>query len=189
MPEIIYRNTVDMDPLYKNPRYIKDREFLELCKSIRENPEYFEARPIILSNRTGLLVIIAGNMRHKAAIHEGIKQVPTFLLEGLTEEKEREIIIRDNVSNGSWDYDTLANEGWDKDQLIEWGVPALWDLKDEYDDTGTPGTKNEKDPFDDKGIENKNQYGVIVMCSGEEDQAHIFNRLTGEGYACKVVVT
>lgn len=130
MPEIIYRNTVDLDPLYKNPRFIKEKEFDELCKSIRENPEYFEARPIILSNRTGLLVIIAGNMRHKAAVNEGIKQVPTFLLEGLTEEKEREIIIRDNVNNGNWDYDILANE-WDKDQLIEWGVPAMWDLVSE----------------------------------------------------------
>lgn len=128
-PQIIYRKTTDLDPLYKNPRYIRDADFAELCKSIH-NLKYFEARPLIISNRTGLLVILAGNMRHKAAINEGIKEVPTFLIEGLTEAEEKEITIRDNVSNGDWDYDMLANE-WDKDQLIEWGVPAMWDLKDE----------------------------------------------------------
>lgn len=136
MAEIIYRNTVDLDPLYHNPRYIKEPEFVELCKSITDNPDYFEGRPLLLSNRTGLLVVIAGNMKLKGAIHLGIKQVPTFLLEGLTEEREREIIIRDNVNNGSWDYDMLANE-WDKEQLIDWGVPAMWDLKTDDDSAGS----------------------------------------------------
>jgi hypothetical protein len=143
MPDIIYRKTVELDPLYQNPRYIKDAEFESLCRSLRDNPEYFEARPIILSNRTGLLVIIAGNMRHKAAIHNGQAEVPTILLEGLTEEKEREIIIRDNVNNGSWDYDILANE-WDKDQLIEWGVPGVWDLGETTEDEESPGAEPQR---------------------------------------------
>lgn len=132
MAEIIYRKTVDLDPLYHNPRFIRDNDFKSLCGSLSapHGMKHFEARPIILSNRTGLLVIIAGNMRLKAAIELGIKDVPTILLEGLTEAEEREIIIRDNVNNGSWDYDLLANE-WDKEQLVDWGVPALWDLEEE----------------------------------------------------------
>ncbi len=135
MAEIIYRKTVDLDPLYHNPRFIRDNDFKSLCASMSapHGMKHFEARPIILSNRTGLRVIIAGNMRHKAAIELGIKEVPTVLLEGLTEEEEQEIIIRDNVNNGSWDFDILANE-WNKDQLVEWGVPALWDLKGEDDE-------------------------------------------------------
>lgn len=47
--------------------------------------------------------------------------MPTHLIEGLSEEDEREIIIRDNVSNGAWDMDALANE-WDNIKLAEWGV-------------------------------------------------------------------
>ena len=31
------------------------------------------------------------------------------------------------------------------------------------------------------------QYGVIVMCSDEAEQEQIYNRLTDEGYTCKVV--
>lgn len=117
-----YMPTSQLVELDKNPRYIKEDDFAKLCTSLTENPEYFEARPIIISNRTGQNVIIAGNQRYKAAKHIGLKKVPVFLLPNLTEEKERELVIRDNVSNGQWDFDMLANEGWDVDQLNEWGL-------------------------------------------------------------------
>lgn len=130
-PEIIYRKTVDLDQLHNNPRYINDPEFEELCTSLTNNPDYFEARPLILSNRTGMLIVLAGNMRLKAAVHIGQKEVPTILLEGLTEEREKEITIRDNVNNGSWDYKILEDGDWDKQKLVDWGVPAMWDLEGE----------------------------------------------------------
>ena len=130
LSQIILRKIVDLDGLHDNPRFIRDDDFKSLCASIKANPEHLNARPLIISNRTGLLVVIAGNMRLRACVELGVKEVPTIILQGLTEDKEREIIIRDNVNNGNWDYDTLANN-WDKDLLIEWGVPALWDLEDE----------------------------------------------------------
>lgn len=136
MLEIKYRKLVDLEPLHNNPRYMKEGDAATLCESLRNNPEYFEARPLILSNRTGIDVIIAGNMRYACAVDIGLKEVPTILIPGLTEEKEREIIIRDNVNNGSWDYDALANS-YDKDELIEWGVPALWDLDEEDNEDGS----------------------------------------------------
>lgn len=111
----------ELKKLPNNPRQIKDDQFKSLVKSIQDNPDYFEARPIIVSNRTGELVIIAGNQRYEAAKNLKLKTVPVYLMEGLTEEREREIIIRDNVSNGSWDFDILANE-WDAEKLEEWGV-------------------------------------------------------------------
>lgn len=40
-------------------------------------------------------------------------------MSGLTEEQEREITIRDNVNNGQWNWDELANWGED---LAKWGV-------------------------------------------------------------------
>ncbi|GAA4338596.1 hypothetical protein GCM10023149_48670 [Mucilaginibacter gynuensis] len=127
--QVKYRNVSSISLLEGNPRSIKEKEFKSLCESIKSNPEYFEARPVILSDRTGKLVAIAGNMRMRAAQHIGLSKVPTVLMSGLTEEKEREIIIRDNVSNGSWDFDILANE-WDKNQLFEWGVDLKLETKD-----------------------------------------------------------
>ena len=35
----------------------------------------------------------------------------------------------------------------------------------------------------------KEQYGVIVVCSSETDQAEIYERLKGEGLTVKVVTT
>lgn len=120
--ETVYRKLSELKKLPNNPRQIKDKSFKSLCDSIKNNPEYFEARPIILSDRTGEFIIIAGNQRYEAAKKVGLKECPTFLLSGLTEAKEREIIIRDNVANGEWDFEILANE-WDQGLLVEWGVP------------------------------------------------------------------
>ena len=133
-----YRKVEELKRLENNPRYIKEEDFERLRTSIKNNPEYFEARPIILSDRTGELVIIAGNQRYQAALDVGLKEVPTFLLENLNEEKEREIIIRDNVANGDFDHDILANE-WNIADLAEWGVeiPEI-DLNEEDDKVECP---------------------------------------------------
>lgn len=119
--QVEYRPIKDLKELPGNPRTIKKDQFEKLKQSIKDNADYFEARPIILSDRTGELVILAGNQRYKAAKAIGLKEVPTILLPNLTEKREKEIIIRDNVENGDWDMDALANE-WDASQLEEWGV-------------------------------------------------------------------
>jgi ParB-like chromosome segregation protein Spo0J len=103
-----YRKLSELQKLPGNPRTIRDKQFKTLCDSIRDNPKYFEARPVILSDRTGSLVIIAGNQRYEAAKTLKLKEVPTFLIEGLSEEKEREIVIRDNISNGDFDFSILS---------------------------------------------------------------------------------
>ena len=121
MQQMKYRKISELIKNPENPKYITKEEFKQLCTSIKNNPDYFEARPLILSNRTGKLVIIGGNQRYEAAIKIGLKKVPTFLLENLTEKREREITIRDNIENGKWDYDKLANE-WDIDELQDWGM-------------------------------------------------------------------
>lgn len=116
-----YRKISEIKKNDSNPRYIKKEDMDRLVDSLNKNKDYFEARPIILSDRTGELIIIAGNQRYEAAKIIGMKEVPTYLLSGLTEEREREIIVRDNISNGDWDWDVLANE-YDKEELEEWGM-------------------------------------------------------------------
>ena len=126
--QVEYRPIKNLKELPGNPRTIKKDQFEKLKQSIKDNADYFEARPIILSDRTGELVILAGNQRYKAAKALGLKEVPTILLPNLTEKREKEIIIRDNVSNGDWDWDALAN-GWDASMLDSWGVDLPTDLK------------------------------------------------------------
>ena len=134
-----YRLVDDLVELEGNPRTITKSDFEKLKTSIKNNPDYFEARPLILSNRTGELVVLAGNQRLKAAKALGLAEVPTVLLEGLSEEREKEIVIRDNVENGDWDFDALANK-WDTDQLMDWGVKIRAfsdvDLDNFFEDAG-----------------------------------------------------
>ena len=144
--QVEYRAIADLKELPGNPRTIKKDQFEKLKTSIKDNADYFEARPIILSDRTSELVILAGNQRYKAAKAIGLKEVPTILLPNLTEEREKEIIIRDNVENGDWDWDELANS-WDASMLDGWGVdlptgmkPQLEIIEDEvpYPETDEP---------------------------------------------------
>lgn len=143
--EVIYRKLSDMKKLDGNPRKITQEQLETLKQSIERNKDYFEARPLILSNRTGELVVIAGNQRYEACKQLGIEECPTVLLEGLTEEREKEIIIRDNVSNGEWDEELLQE--WNPEDLEDWGVDvsAFDFLKEEESiERGSLVTLNER---------------------------------------------
>lgn len=115
----------DLSPLDNNPRTISDESFSRLCESLDCNPDYFAARPLILSDRTGSLVIIAGNMRFRAAKEIGLAMVPTYLIQGLDEDREREIILRDNVNNGEWDLQKLRDEFGDFN-FEDLGIDVDW---------------------------------------------------------------
>lgn len=105
-----------------NPRIIKDDKFRKLVQSIKEFPEMLEKRPIIVNKD---FMVLGGNMRLKACLEAGMKDVPVMVADW-SEEKQREFIIKDNVSGGEWDWDALANE-WDTTKLEEWGldIPAF----------------------------------------------------------------
>ena len=117
-----------------NPRTLKDTAYNTLKQSIEANPELLEARPLILSNRTGKNIVIGGNQRLQVVKDLGWLHVPCVLFPDMSEEKEREIMIRDNVSNGEWDWDKLANE-WDSAELNYWGleVPDWEQEQEEYE--------------------------------------------------------
>ncbi len=104
-------------PNPNNPRLIKDDKFAKLVTSIQEFPEMLNIRPIVVNKD---MVILGGNMRFKACKEAGLKDIPIIIAD-LTEEQEREFIIKDNVSGGEWDWNLLANE-WDVDQLTGWGL-------------------------------------------------------------------
>lgn len=99
-----------------NPRIIKDNAFRKLVQSIKDFPEMIEAREIVVNKD---LVILGGNMRFKALKEAGVKEVPIKIVDW-SEDKQREFIIKDNLSGGEWDWDVLANE-WDSLDLEEWG--------------------------------------------------------------------
>ncbi|MGV8135893.1 MAG: DUF4417 domain-containing protein [Mangrovibacterium sp.] len=129
---IVYRKISDLSLLDHNPRKIKKSDLEKLADSLKISPAFFEARPLILSDRTGKLVVIAGNQRLKAAKMAGMTEAPTYLMSGLTEDQEKEIILRDNISNGEWDFEALTNDdtwaNFDFD-FVGLEIPDLGDKK------------------------------------------------------------
>lgn len=112
-----------------NPRLIKDDKFHKLVKSIKEFPQMLELRPIVVNDE---MVILGGNMRHKACIEAGLKEVTIVKASELTEEQQKEFIIKDNVGFGEWDFDMLANE-WDAESLEQWGMDLPIDKENKED--------------------------------------------------------
>jgi ParB-like chromosome segregation protein Spo0J len=101
-----------------NPRLIKDDKFERLVQSIKDFPEMLNIRPIVVNKD---MIILGGNMRFKACKEAGLKEIPIIVAKDLTQEQEREFLIKDNVSGGEWDWDILAEE-WDVKQLDIWGL-------------------------------------------------------------------
>ena len=101
----------------KNPRLIKDDKFKKLVKSIKDFPEMESVRPIVVNKD---MVILGGNMRYKAMIECGYKEVNVEVVDW-SEQKQNEFIIKDNVGFGEWEWEMVANE-WDEIELKDWGM-------------------------------------------------------------------
>jgi DNA modification methylase len=101
-----------------NPRLIKDRKFRKLVKSIKEFPEMLKLRPIVVDENN---IILGGNMRYKACIEAGLKEIYIIQAKDLNEDQKKEFIIKDNVGFGEWDWDIIAND-WDLGKLNDWGL-------------------------------------------------------------------
>tara|TARA_R110001606_G_C15204944_1_gene632180 strand:+ start:179 stop:763 length:585 start_codon:yes stop_codon:yes gene_type:complete len=101
----------------KNPRVIKNAKFMKLVESIKEFPQMLDIRPIIVNKEN---IILGGNMRFRASIEAGLKEV-TIARVNLTPEEEDEFIVKDNSNFGEWDWDVLANQ-FQLDELGDWGL-------------------------------------------------------------------
>ena len=131
----------DLDPnegqlgwLPKNPRQWTKEDIDRTKRSIQEDPDFLEDRPLLVCpGPSGRYVVFGGNLRLTAARALKMKDVPVICYNldvmGPEEDTIRETIkrraMKDNGSFGSWDFDQLANE-WDDLPLPDWGVPS-WD--------------------------------------------------------------
>ena len=133
--KLVKLSEVKLNP--NNPRLIKDEKFLKLVQSIKDFPEMLDIRPIVVNQD---MIILGGNMRYKACKEAGLKEVPIIVTD-LTEEQQREFLIKDNTSGGEWDFEMLTNE-WDVEQLEEWGLDMpsfeVENLEAEEDDFEVP---------------------------------------------------
>jgi ParB-like chromosome segregation protein Spo0J len=159
----------EIKPNPNNPRVIKDDKFDKLVRSIKEFPKMLKIRPIVVNDD---MIVLGGNMRLKACKAAGLKEVPVIKASELTEEEQRQFIIKDNVSGGEWDWDMLANE-WDSEPLEEWGL----DVPVFAEDT------EQKDLSDDL----KETFEVIISCKDEVHQEQVYNKMIADGFDVRVL--
>ena len=163
-------------PNPSNPRIIKDDKFKKLVKSIQEFPQMLELRPIVVDSN---MVVLGGNMRLKASIAAGLKEVDILIADQLTDEQKAEFIIKDNVGFGEWDWDLLANE-WDIEALEDWGLELPFDT--------TPVLEAEEDDYEmPSEIQTNIVLGDLIeigqhrlLCGDSTDSEQVFNLLAGE---------
>lgn len=144
-------NLGQIDGLPINPRQWTKTDVDKIAASLKETPELFEARPLIVTPHAGKYVILGGNLRFEGVKKNKDKDAPCVIVpEDTPVEKMKEIVVKDNGSFGAWDYDALANE-WDDLPLQDWGVPS-WKEEpvDEsavdalFEQTGEQGEKGPK---------------------------------------------
>ena len=153
----------------KNPRLIKDDKFKKLVKSIQEFPQMLELRPIVVDENN---IVLGGNMRLKACIEVGLKEVYIVKAEDLTEQQKDEFIVKDNVGFGEWDWDILANE-WDTEKLTDWGLDLP--IFKEYEE------------IEPSGYDLTQKWFLNIEFENEQDCEKWYNSLIEEGLICKIV--
>jgi hypothetical protein len=145
-----------------NPRLIKDDKFAKLVKSIKEFPKMLEIRPIVVNAD---MIVLGGNMRLKACKEAGLKEVPIIFANDLTEDEQKQFIIKDNVGFGEWDWDMLANE-WEPELLEDWGImiPEIFNTDD-----------IDLDKFFEENNTERAEKNKIILEYSEEDYSLVIN--------------
>jgi len=116
-----------------NPRAIREPAMEKLMRSIAEDPELMQARPLIVNDK---MEVLAGNQRLRACIALKWPTVPCVVVDW-DEAKQRRAMIKDNVSAGEWDQDMLANE-WEVEELKDMGLDLDWDEPEETEGLTDP---------------------------------------------------
>lgn len=151
-----------------NPRIIKDDKFQKLVQSIKEFPEMLRIRPIVVNHE---LVVLGGNMRLKACKDAGMKDIWIIQASDLTEEQQKQFVIKDNVGFGEWNWDILANE-WDSQVLEEWGL----DVWVNQDDIKIDNVDTEVEP-DNSPRGSDDDYSVFELVMLHENKLQLLDTL------------
>lgn len=136
----------DLKEYDRNPRRIKDDQYKNLVRSLKEDG--YHQRLVVNTD----LTIIGGHQRKRALLEAGFGEtdkipvlIPSRKLEG---DDFKRLNIRDNLPYGEFDFDMLATD-FDIDDLIEWGMPEDW-------------LPNLEEPEEEKKTEEKEQR--IIEC-------------------------
>lgn len=152
-------NEGQLDWLPRNPRTWTKEDVERTAKSIAEDPDFLEDRPVLaIPFQDGKYIVFGGNLRREGSKAAGRKDVPAVVYVPESDDDRTTILrraMKDNGSFGSWDYDALANE-WDDLPLADFGIP-VWEME-QGKGSGEGSVKGTEDDFDEE------KDGILVRC-------------------------
>lgn len=158
-----------------NPRQISKKDFETLKKSLKEFPEMQEIREIVVDEN---MTILGGHQRVKAMMANGQEKATVKIVEGLTDEQKRQFVIKDNIANGDWDWDEIAND-WSDMPFDDWGLDVDWAKPKEIVEDAAPEV-NESEPA-------KSELGKVyqlgehrLMCGDSTDAGSVAVLMNGQ---------
>lgn len=163
--EIINKRVEDLIPYENNPR--RNDEAVEyVANSIKE---FGFKVPIVIDKEN---VIVAGHTRLKASELLGLKEVPCIIADDLTDEQVKAFRLADNKVGelASWDnpkLDVELSEIFDID-MSEFAFKDYSDVED----------------ISENLIEKLEV--IIITCPDETNMQETYERLTEEGYECRL---
>lgn len=167
----------DLKEYKNNSRTHSEEQITQIVNSIKE---FGFTNPILIDNKN---LIIAGHGRLLAAKKLDLKEVPTIVLNNLSEEQKKAYIIADNqlAMNAGWDFEMLKNEimtiADDIDlNLLGFNEQELANIID--------GLELIEPELQEQ--EYKEVFNVIINCEDENHQEKTYNELQEKGYECQV---
>lgn len=174
-------NTGQLEWLPKNPRQWTQDDIDRTAKSIAEDYDFLEDRPLLAVPAGEGFCVFAGNLRLTAARQSKVDSVPVIIYTPENDIDQQTILrraMKDNGSFGAWDWDALANE-WDDLPLGDWGVPSWPEAKDD----GKSASGERPDLSDQLDY----QFRIEITCVSEAEQEKMYNELTERGFQCRIL--
>lgn len=174
--DIVEKRVDELIPYINNPRN-NDSAVDAVASSIKN---FGFKVPIIIDKSNE---IVNGHTRLKAAKKLGIEEVPTIVADDLTNEQIKAFRLADNKVGeiAEWDEDALAIELEELNNLdfdmSDFGFEEL-DLEEDSPQ------ENEEDTSPQELDENT---VIVVEAENEEELEEMFNKLTEEGYSCRLL--
>ena len=165
--QIVNKPTADLKPYDKNAKKHDKKQIANVAESIKQ---FGFVQPIVLDKDNNVII---GHCRLEAAKKLHLDEVPCVMADDLTDEQVKKLRLLDNKLNESdWDIDLIAEEIADLDFDgfdVDWGLP-----------------EDEENQIERKEINLNENISVIVECENDEEAETIFNKLSNEGYVCRI---
>lgn len=166
--KIEYLQKEDLKP-YANNAKIHTAEQIEQIKRSIEEFGFNDPIAVWQDNE-----IVEGHGRLLAVMEmDDVEKVPVIKLDGLDDEQRRAYMLVHNKIN--------MNTGFDLELLAE----ELADIDIDMSEFGFE-TFEQNEINEPKEVEYKEKISVVVECESETEAEEIFNKLTNEGYVCRI---